>query len=349
MVIGGHSISGNVYNNNVYINDSVNVKGDVYAGQLYSSGSIYNNNVYISNESTINGNVYGGYSDSGSVTNNKVEINDSTTITGNIYGGHAEGSTDVNDTTTVSGNTVIIGSEDKPFEGTIGKPSTGSDDATGFIYGGLIGEGYKTGYPEETPPLPKSGDVTGNKVYIYAEATNTEPQNNNYQFNQNVFGGYAEAGNANSNEVTINGGTFATEVYGGYSKAGNADANSVNISGGYFNSIVFGGSGTLSASDNNVGITGGTFTKAIYGGSSNTSDAKSKVHNNNVSILGSVDRPTVVALSTIYGGYSDNNNNVTNNSVNIRNAALAASNNYNKKIYIFTAANHPAALPAATL
>ena len=327
MVIGGGSMSGNVYNNNVYINEFVNVEGDVYAGQLYSSGSIYNNNVYISNESTINGNVYGGSSDSGSVTNNKVEINNSATITNNIYGGHAEGSTDTNNTTTISGNTVIIGSEDNPFTGTIGEAANEDNNymPTGFIYGGLIGEGYKTGYPEETPAPPKSGDVTGNKVFIYAKDTNTEPVNNDYQFNQNVYGGYAEAGNANNNEVTINGGTFANEVYGGYSAAGNADSNNVNINGGYFKYNVYGGSGTLSASDNNVGIIGGTFMQAIYGGSANTSDAESKVHNNNVSISGKV------ILPAVYGGFSTSSNSnsfVTNNYVNIINANLNALEDY---------------------
>ena len=271
MVIGGHSISGNVYNNNVYINDSVNVKGDVYAGQLYSRGSIYNNNVYISNESTINGNVYGGYSDSGSVTNNKVEINDSATITNNIYGGHAEGSTDINNITTVSGNIVIIGSEENPFEGTIGEAANIDNNytPTGFIYGGLIGDG-DNGSDDNL----KTGDVTGNKVYIYGINTNEAPtSNDNYQFNQNIYGGYAEAGNANSNEVTINGGTFGNVVYGGYSEAGSADSNNVNINGGYFKYNVYGGGGKLSASDNNISITGGTFRQLVSGGISFTGSA----------------------------------------------------------------------------
>ena len=286
---GGYAWEGSVCNNSITINNNTSIvkPNDIISAHVAGGYSffddVYSNNIYLNNEVTIDGNVYGGQVVSdGSVFNNNVEINDKVSIKGNVYGGQSDNLGN-SSSVTVSGNTVIIGSEENPFEGTIG--ILGQD--RGFIYGGLIGDGHN-GSDNEL----KTGNVTGNKVYIYSNKS--EPDKNEdgtlkYQFNQNIYGGYAEAGHANHNEVNINGGTFDNFVYGGYSEADSADSNNININGGYFKYNVYGGSGTLSASDNNVGITGGTFRQLVSGGISFTGSANNNyVDIKNATLYGNI-------------------------------------------------------------
>ena len=125
-----------------------------------------------------------------------------------------------------------------------------------------------------------------------------------------AYGGYdaSEDGlGANKNEVTINNGVvIESEVYGGYSKNGNANENNITINGGYMDDCVYGGySKNGNANENNITINGGYIDDYVYGGYSENGDSN---YNQVIATGGFLD-------GDIAGGYSSGEGNSNGNKV----------------------------------
>ena len=162
----------------------------------------------------------------------------------------------------------------------------------------------------------RGGDANGNEIAIRSNVTlRTGTGSSN---GTRIYGGYAYAGAANDNEVTISGGHVADMVIGGSSStgafgSGTANGNKVRVTGGSsIGGAVYGGFiGMGSASINNIIIEGGTIGGDIYGGYSGYGDAI----NNSITISGTVD----LSNRTIYGGGSVSGNVKTGNTVSFKN------------------------------
>ena len=120
--------------------------------------------------------------------------------------------------------------------------------------------------------------------------------------NGSAYGGYAEAGDADENKVTMEDGQANSYIYGGYSEGGNANENKAFINGGAVYGTIYGGysNGTgKTAVNNRVEINGGTMTSQIYGGFS-----KDGVASDNKVIISD----GTINFGRIIGGRSDNSN-----------------------------------------
>lgn len=168
----------------------------------------------------------------------------------------------------------------------------------------------------KTEAASGGGDANGNEIAIRSNVTlRTGTGSSN---GTRIYGGYAYAGAANDNEVTISGGHVADMVIGGSSStgafgSGTANGNKVRVTGGSsIGGAVYGGFiGMGSASINNIIIEGGTIGGDIYGGYSGYGDAI----NNSITISGTVD----LSNRTIYGGGSVSGNVKTGNTVSFKN------------------------------
>ena len=245
---------------------------------------------------------YGGIIEAGSVSTEDVSNNTVTiAVNGTIrdaYGGYA-----ADGTGSVKNNTVIVDG------GTV----------TGEIKGGRSSKGNT----EANHVLIKSGEAKGrisgaeNKDFDAVRNTVTVTGGEISKTRENIVGAYITGqGNVKENEVTISGGTVDVwDIAGGQidpSKVGlggSVQNNSVTISGADVKAIrVFGGYGNDgNVTGNSVKISNGNISNAIYGGFSN---GKGDVEGNVVVFSGS---DTVA--SSIYGGYSGNDNNSTTGAV----------------------------------
>ncbi|WP_297968325.1 hypothetical protein, partial [uncultured Anaerovibrio sp.] len=249
------------------------IHGRVYGG--WGKSGATNNKVTISqaaNQNTkVSENVYGGWGFSGAAKN-KVTIsqaaNQDTLVSGSVYGGYSENGTADSNEVTITGGTIY------------------NDNYLCNIFGGL---GY-------------SG-VTNNKVTISQAANQTT------SVSGSVFGGYSVNGTADSNEVTITGGTISSYVYGGYGYSGvknnkvaisQADAQDTWVSGAVYGGYSDGETGT--AESNEVTITGGTIDNCVYGGWGDSGAAENKVV-----IFQTANQTTSINME-VYGGYSDGEN-----------------------------------------
>ena len=106
---------------------------------------------------------------------------------------------------------------------------------------GVIG-----GYTENGDAVNNSVSIIGGEVgAVYGGDGDYAEQNkvniSGGKVTGNVYGGYAQKGNAEQNKVNISGGTVTGKVYGGYAFEENAEQNKVNISGGTVTGEVYGG------------------------------------------------------------------------------------------------------------
>ena len=270
-----------------------------YVGIKNPSGSI----LFISEKSSssVSG-TYGGIIEAGSVSTEDISNNEVTiAVNGTIrdaYGGYAYAGTG-----SVKNNTVIVDG------GTV----------TGEIKGGYSSKGNT----EANHVLIKSGEAKGrisgaeNKDFDAVRNTVTVRGGEISKTRENIVGAYITGqGNVKENEVTISGGTVDVwDIAGGQidpSKVGlggSVQNNSVTISGADVKAMrVFGGYGNDgNVTGNSVKISNGNISNAIYGGFSN---GKGDVEGNVVVFSGS---DTVA--SSIYGGYSGNDNNSTTGAV----------------------------------
>lgn len=310
-VVGGHTNAGTADNNEVKITDS-EISYVVVGGEIFTDGS----------------------NASGAATNNKVTlINSSANI---VYGGRvggtwgiATGDTSANSIGDATGNTLTIESLKSGstinLEQIFGGVVTGQGNAnSNKVVLGKTGAGAVTmdkvntlyGGGSQNGGGVRGGDANGNEIAIRSNVTlRTGTGSSN---GTRIYGGYAYAGAANDNEVTISGGHVADMVIGGSSStgafgSGTANGNKVRVTGGSsIGGAVYGGFiGMGSASINNIIIEGGTIGGDIYGGYSGYGDAI----NNSITISGTVD----LSNRTIYGGGSVSGNVKTGNTVSFNN------------------------------
>ena len=310
-VVGGHTNAGTADNNEVKITDS-EISYVVVGGEIFTDGS----------------------NASGAATNNKVTlINSSANI---VYGGRvggtwgiATGDTSANGIGDATGNTLTIESLKSGstinLEQIFGGVVTGQGNAnSNKVVLGKTGAGAVTmdkvntlyGGGSQNGGGVRGGDANGNEIAIRSNVTlRTGTGSSN---GTRIYGGYAYAGAANDNEVTISGGHVADMVIGGSSStgafgSGTANGNKVRVTGGSsIGGAVYGGFiGMGSASINNIIIEGGTIGGDIYGGDSGYGDAI----NNSITISGTVD----LSNRTIYGGGSVSGNVKTGNTVSFKN------------------------------
>lgn len=310
-VVGGHTNAGTADNNEVKITDS-EISYVVVGGEIFTDGS----------------------NASGAATNNKVTlINSSANI---VYGGCvggtwgiATGDTSANGIGDATGNTLTIESLKSGstinLEQIFGGVVTGQGNAnSNKVVLGKTGAGAVTmdkvntlyGGGSQNGGGVRGGDANGNEIAIRSNVTlRTGTGSSN---GTRIYGGYAYAGAANDNEVTISGGHVADMVIGGSSStgafgSGTANGNKVRVTGGSsIGGAVYGGFiGMGSASINNIIIEGGTIGGDIYGGYSGYGDAI----NNSITISGTVD----LSNRTIYGGGSVSGNVKTGNTVSFKN------------------------------
>ena len=310
-VVGGHTNAGTADNNEVKITDS-EISYVVVGGEIFTDGS----------------------NASGAATNNKVTlINSSANI---VYGGRvggtwgiATGDTSANGIGDATGNTLTIESLKSGstinLEQIFGGVVTGQGNAnSNKVVLGKTGAGAVTmdkvntlyGGGSQNGGGVRGGDANGNEIAIRSNVTlRTGTGSSN---GTRIYGGYAYAGAANDNEVTISGGHVADMVIGGSSStgafgSGTANGNKVRVTGGSsIGGAVYGGFiGMGSASINNIIIEGGTIGGDIYGGYSGYGDAI----NNSITISGTVD----LSNRPIYGGGSVSGNVKTGNTVSFKN------------------------------
>jgi hypothetical protein len=211
----------------------------VKGAEITDDGVAEGNMVFIDGTAiTVNGEIYGANVGTGQANANRVTIN-APTIIDNIFGGRVGGAG------TVKNNEVVIN----------GGTYSAADKT---VYGG-----YAAG----------AGQAVGNRVVINdLKGNSTIFGGSNQKYS--VIGGYADSGQADGNEVVINGGTFAnSEIYGGSTNAGSAINNVVIISGSAsLEAINLNGGGKTGG---NGDIHSGNVLKAnLYSGSKTLGDIK---------------------------------------------------------------------------
>lgn len=330
-VVGGHTNAGTADNNEVKITDS-EISYVVVGGEIFTDGS----------------------NASGAATNNKVTlINSSVNI---AYGGRvggtwgiATGDTSANGIGDATGNTLTIESLKSGstinLEQIFGGVVTGQGNAnSNKVVLGKTGAGAVTmdkvntlyGGGSQNGGCVRGGDANGNEIAIRSNVTlGTGTGSSN---GTRIYGGYAYAGAANQNKITIDNGAVVNAyfMYGGNSSGGAADGisqanqNQVIISGtvtvgnsvaGGFAAGKAGVAGTM-AQGNKVSVTaGGTLNGAIRGG---------------ISAYGSADGNTVAVDGTVTGmvtgghanGSGSNAGTANSNTITVSGSAAAAIGGY---------------------
>lgn len=330
-VVGGHTNAGTADNNEVKITDS-EISYVVVGGEIFTDGS----------------------NASGAATNNKVTlINSSVNI---AYGGRvggtwgiATGDTSANGIGDATGNTLTIESLKSGstinLEQIFGGVVTGQGNAnSNKVVLGKTGSAAVTmdkvntlyGGGSQNGGGVRGGDANGNEIAIKSNVTlGTGTGSSN---GTRIYGGYAYAGAANQNKITIDNGAVVNAyfMYGGNSSGGAADGisqanqNQVIISGtvtvgnsvaGGFAAGKAGVAGTM-AQGNKVSVTaGGTLNGAIRGG---------------ISAYGSADGNTVAVDGTVTGmvtgghanGSGSNAGTANSNTITVSGSAAAAIGGY---------------------
>lgn len=330
-VVGGHTNAGTADNNEVKITDS-EISYVVVGGEIFTDGS----------------------NASGSATNNKVTlINSSANI---VYGGCvggtwgiATGDTSANGIGDATGNTLTIESLKSVsainLEQIFGGVVTGQGNAnsnkvvlgkTGAVAVDMTKVNTLYGGGSQNGGGVRGGDANGNEIAIKSNVTlGTGTGSSN---GTRIYGGYAYAGAANQNKITIDKDAVVNAyfMYGGNSSGNATDGisqanqNQVIISGtvtvgnsvaGGFAAGKAGVAGTM-AQGNKVSVTaGGTLNGAIRGG---------------ISAYGSADGNTVAVDGTVTGmvtgghanGSGSNAGTANSNTITVSGSAAAAIGGY---------------------
>lgn len=305
-VIGGRSLLQNTSGNKVEVSGGT-VYGNIFGGKSGDRGSSTKNSVTIRNGS-IYGNVYGGYSDNGAVSGNSVTLYHS--VSGNVYGGYSKKGK-------VSSNTLNIRDKNVSVKNVY-------NVKTMNFY---LPQGTKNG-----DTLLKSHVVIpggGTTVNAYANGgLNLKMGNSVYLVNGTID---SRKGKVSKGTVSIGVSKNVPVLYsqvtknkkGDYIKLTIGKSNSsakipfssnqkTSITKGTVTKDIYGGQGYGDNTQNNtITISGGTITKNVIGGFStylyDSNKTSGYANGNTVYIkkgtIGSASKP-----STVYGGYSYNNN-----------------------------------------
>ena len=309
-------------NNTVLANGSAPTK---YAIGSYAPNGTANSSYVYATKAIVYGDMIGG-DGAGGAHLNRVEIQD-TTVSRFLYGGRCENNSTENDSASdniviVRNSTVggILLSNGNPSDGCLvgGFARYGNAQRNQVKLTGSIINAYEGFYGGHT----RNGNASNNVIEVLSKST----------IQGIMAGGYAKTGTANSNSVTVSGGSSVPLLYGGYASA-DASSNTVILSdstaavslyGGY----AYGGS----ANSNSVSGTNSTVGWDVYGGQGMTEASSNTVNLDNVKVSGKVRGGETtsgdasgnkVSLSNkttfagdLYAGYTGNGN-ATGNKVSL--------------------------------
>lgn len=290
--------------NSIILQNGANASGrDVMITAAYSENSTAIHNQVIIDRSTVNGDgdsnkgiVFGAFIDGGSddsskpssATGNQVVVRNKAEVTGAVYGSYTE--EDSGYVVTNNDNSIFV-----------------SDDAfiNGDVYGAYAitdGETHVSGNRAFLDSARVVGNITGAYSNNSDVGGNTAFISGHSEVSGNVVGGYTEYGNADNNIVFIaDNSIISGKAYGAYTESGSANENMLKIANGTLKDNVFAAyseSGDIAR--NTVDISGGNIQKDIYGGYTESGKAT-----DNILMLSGT--PELGKTSTIYGGYSDSN------------------------------------------
>ena len=337
-----YSQIGSVNNSIVIVEDSADIRKNVYGGGNYGavvaqSGNASSTNIYI-NGGNVKGSVYGGGNNNGSgsstVTSTiNISVN-SGEVTGSVYGGSCAkgivyGSTNV----AVNGGTVktdVYGGGEGGYTNA-NSPGTyvrddvavtiNSGQVNGNVYGGsaygtvnAINETATTS--NATTTVTVNGGVVTNNVFGGGKGGDKSPKvvgditvNVNGGSIGKVFGGFDASGKpSNGDVVYLNGGTIG-DAFGGGNNA-NQDYTDIRLQGATITGNLYGGSNLLgTVSQSNVTVSSGSVNE-IYGGN----NLDGLTNNTNVVVNGNAATITL----DIYGGGNEAESGTTNVTVTNR-------------------------------
>lgn len=266
----------------------------VYGGYAKSDSGdaeAVHNGVDVSGNAEVTGMVAGGYATSGfydpdaggpvsvnvAANDNSVTVNGNAEVTGTVAGGYAASESG---NASAKGNSVAI-------SGGIFQ---------NFVYGGYAKASGRAEADSNSLAVSGNAEFQGDIVGGYAAGDSSKVSNNGVTVSEgtftDIYGGMASGKNsaeANGNHVTLNGGSTGI-VLGGlaYSETGSttADSNSVTISGGTVTGKIYGGYadslyGTNKATDNKVILSG---TADVSGADLYGSNLSAEGTNNNLVI-----------------------------------------------------------------
>lgn len=303
-VTGGHTDAGAAAGNTVKVIDS-DITYRIVGGEIFDVGSVAagsasGNNVVLVNAVTYG--VYGGRAGGtfsistgdvseaavGDAANNTVTIESLKTNTATklvqVYGGTVTGKGSANS------NSVILGKT--------GAAAVLLTDVKEVYGGGSTSAGGQ-----------KGGTANGNQIEIKSNVT--LGQSSTSSTGARIYGGYAYAGNANRNKITIDAGAVvkAYFIYGGNSSSGSdsgvsqADKNQIIVGGDIYGGYATSAAGSADGNVVELG-TGRSLTGVVYGGYAQGDGSTSgSASGNKVTISGTVNEGAIYT-GTVYGGFA---------------------------------------------
>lgn len=282
-VIGGETFNGQALYNVVRLENATQLDTSAAAGYSANSGSVAYNEVAVTGGSVI-GNasgtnaVYGGYSVGGNVQHNQVSLLDTGAVAADIYGGAS--------ISAESAYNLVLAEKTQVSSNVYGGYGAGAGAAlhnevriskqaeiNGDVYGGYNGA---------------EGAVLQNKVSAAAGAVIGN--------GASVYGGYAQAGAASQNQVSLQSASAGTAAYGGYSATGAAEQNVLSVSGStQGGAVLAGGFGERASNQNSLSIAESRLIGGVFYGGQSTAGA---ANGNKVAICASE------LSGDVYGGYS---------------------------------------------
>ncbi|WP_027405847.1 autotransporter outer membrane beta-barrel domain-containing protein [Anaerovibrio sp. RM50] len=273
-VTGGKSGSGGTKDNKADVKEGSKVGGSVIGGSSGGSGESTGNKANVEGGSEVQKDVIGGQSENGNTDKNEATVTGKSKVNGDVTGGKNNGNgTSSENKATVAGGSEIGGSVTggQSVNGNTNKNEVSVSD--GSTVNGSVFGGKTTG----------SGSADNNTVNI---ASST--------IKGSLSGGDSNGGSASGNTVTVNNTNVGTDtsdgnIYGGKTAGVNkpADTNTVSLTGGTVKGGVFGGySENGSAANNKVTVNGTTIRDYIYGGKSKYLSQNDEVYFKNGSVMG---------------------------------------------------------------
>lgn len=302
-VYGGYSKEGDVYNNQVNLQNAGTVEADLYGG--YSNSSVAERNLVLVQSGTISGDVYGGYTEAGSQAyENEVRLTGGQ-ASGTVAGGWANGSNNAegNKVTVASGaslggSAMVYGGYAAQGEALKNQVSINSLATGAQAYGGYSDQGAATNNVLNISGAQQGGTVLAGGYSNGGEATGNSLSIANASFSGSgaMYGGYGASARGNTFSVANSnlGGSF----YGGYALTGAASGNTFTASNSTLTGSVYGGYGAEGeASGNTVELNNVTITGDVYGGYTTSSSTETATSNNTVVLSGNT-----VVNGEFYGG-----------------------------------------------
>lgn len=337
-VYGGYSKEGDVYNNQVNLQNAGTVEADLYGG--YANSSVAERNLVLVQNGTVSGNVYGGYTEAGSQAyENEVRLTGGQ-ASGTVAGGWANGSNNaegnrvtVSADASLADSALVYGGYSAQGEAlnnqvTLNALSTGAQAYGGYSEQGtatnnvlnisgaqqggtvLAGGWAKSGTAAENTLSIANASFSGSGA-LYGGYGSTASNNTlgvaNSTLSGTFYGGYAQTGSATGNRFSASGSTFSGNVYGGYAAEGEASGNTVELNDVQISGDVYGGYTTSAStetatSNNTVVLSGNTVVKGeFYGGNGTVAQGNHLLLRNytgTVNGINSFDNVTIYGLNS---------------------------------------------------